>query len=63
MVSFLTLKPSLQHVKNRLERIPDQFTQLWKWRVIREGGYCNGIGEGESGSREMSKVEMAAGAI
>ncbi|KEF51993.1 uncharacterized protein A1O9_11983 [Exophiala aquamarina CBS 119918] len=51
-----------KHVKNQLERVPDQFTRLWKWRVTSEGNICNGLEEGETGPREMSKIKMAAGA-
>lgn len=49
-----------QHVKNQIERIPDQFTPLWKWRVADEGKDNNGLSEGEMGPREMSRLEMAA---
>ena len=34
---------------------------LWKWRVAKDGEANNGLSEGETGSREMSKVEMADG--
>lgn len=61
MISVYNLTISRQHVKNQLERIPDQFTRLWKWRVTGEGKVSNGLGEGETGPREMSKVKMAAG--
>lgn len=49
----------LQHVKNQVERVPDQFTPLWKWRVAEPGKSNNGLSEGERGSRVLSKVEMA----
>ncbi|KIX07702.1 uncharacterized protein Z518_02356 [Rhinocladiella mackenziei CBS 650.93] len=48
-----------KYVKNQLERVPDQFTQLWKWRAVGEGKESNGIGQGENGPREMSKFQMA----
>ncbi|KAH6974176.1 FAD dependent oxidoreductase [Ilyonectria sp. MPI-CAGE-AT-0026] len=50
-----------RHVKNQLERIPDQFTPLWKWRVVEEGKPSNGLSEGETGPRDMSKLKMANG--
>lgn len=53
------LTPSSKHVKNQLERRPDQFTSLWKWRVAELGESNNGLSEGENGPREMSRVEMA----
>jgi len=59
LFSDLTIR--LQHVRNQLERVPDQFTRLWKWRVTGEGKVCNGLEEGETGPRELSKVKMAAG--
>ncbi|KAJ0352115.1 hypothetical protein COL154_012655 [Colletotrichum chrysophilum] len=49
----------LQHVKNQLEGIPDEFTPFWEWRVAKEGHDNNGLSEGEDGPREVSKVEMA----
>ncbi|RJE25190.1 FAD dependent oxidoreductase [Aspergillus sclerotialis] len=48
-----------QHVKNQLERVPDQFTPLWKWRASVEGKSNNGLSEGEEGPREMNKIPMA----
>lgn len=42
-----------------MERVPDQFTTAWKWRVAEEGKPNNGLLEGETGPREMSRVEMA----
>ncbi|KAH8696216.1 FAD dependent oxidoreductase [Talaromyces proteolyticus] len=48
-----------KHIKNQLERVPDQFTAAWKWRVAEEGKPNNGLLEGEEGPREMSRVEMA----
>ncbi|KAI5461693.1 FAD dependent oxidoreductase [Mariannaea sp. PMI_226] len=48
-----------RHVKNQLERVPDQFATAWKWRVAEEGKPNNGLLEGETGPREMSRVEMA----
>lgn len=49
----------MQHVKNQLERVPDQFTHLWKWRAAEHDKECNGLEQGESGPREMSKIQMA----
>ncbi|KAJ5174850.1 uncharacterized protein N7482_000727 [Penicillium canariense] len=49
----------LQYVKNQLERVPDKFTPLWKWRAAEEGKKCNGLEEGEAGPREMSKLRLA----
>lgn len=49
----------MKHVKNQLERVPDQFSPLWKWRVAEPGKPNNGLSEGENGPREMSRVEMA----
>lgn len=49
-----------QHVKNQIERVPDQFTPVWKWRVAQQGKLNNGLSEGEDGPREMSKLEMAS---
>lgn len=49
----------LQYVKNQLERVPDRFTPLWKWRTVEEGKQCNGLEEGEEGPREMKKLRMA----
>ncbi|KAJ5102233.1 hypothetical protein NUU61_004455 [Penicillium alfredii] len=48
-----------RHVKNQLERVPDQFTSLWKWRVAKEGESNNGLSEGEDGPRELSRVVLA----
>ncbi|KAJ5569878.1 uncharacterized protein N7459_009308 [Penicillium hispanicum] len=48
-----------KYVKNQLERVPDRFTPLWKWRGVEEGKKCNGLEEGESGPREMSKLKLA----
>ncbi|KAJ5111990.1 hypothetical protein N7532_000035 [Penicillium argentinense] len=48
-----------KYVKNQLERVPDRFTPLWKWRSVEEGKKCNGLEEGESGPREMSKLRLA----
>ncbi|KND95189.1 L-pipecolate oxidase [Tolypocladium ophioglossoides CBS 100239] len=48
-----------KHVKNQLERVPDQFSAAWKWRAAEEGKPNNGLLEGETGPREMSRVEMA----
>ncbi|KAH7379943.1 FAD dependent oxidoreductase [Cadophora sp. MPI-SDFR-AT-0126] len=48
-----------QHVKNQLERIPDQFTNAWKWRVAEDGKDNNGLSEGEDGHRVLAKAEMA----
>jgi sarcosine oxidase/L-pipecolate oxidase len=46
-------------VKNQLEKVPDRFTPIWKWRAVEEGKYCNGLEEGETGPREMSKLKLA----
>ncbi|EOO02252.1 putative fad dependent oxidoreductase protein [Phaeoacremonium minimum UCRPA7] len=48
-----------RHVKNQLERTPDQFTSLWMWRVARNGEENNGLADGEAGPREMSRLQMA----
>ncbi|PVH84076.1 FAD/NAD(P)-binding domain-containing protein [Cadophora sp. DSE1049] len=48
-----------RHVKTQLERIPDQFTTAWNWRVAEEGKDNNGLSEGEEGHRVLAKVEMA----
>ncbi|CAG8207395.1 unnamed protein product [Penicillium salamii] len=48
-----------KYVKNQLERTPDQFTSIWKWRTAQEGESCNGLEEGEAGPREMSKLRLA----
>ena len=55
----LSILTSYQHVKNQLERVPDQFTPLWKWRSSAEGKSNNGLSEGEDGPREMHKLAMA----
>ncbi|KAM6509895.1 hypothetical protein FALCPG4_017530 [Fusarium falciforme] len=49
-----------KHVKNQVERVPDQFTPVWKWRVAQQGKPNNGLSEGEDGPREMSKLKMAS---
>ncbi|KAJ3456574.1 hypothetical protein MRS44_016597 [Fusarium solani] len=49
-----------KHVKNQIERVPDQFTPVWKWRVVQQGKPNNGLSEGEDGPREMSKLKMAS---
>ncbi|KAF3027388.1 hypothetical protein E8E15_008192 [Penicillium rubens] len=48
-----------KYVKNQLERVPDRFTPIWKWRTVEEGKQCNGLEEGEAGPREMSKLKLA----
>ncbi|OQE75587.1 hypothetical protein PENNAL_c0073G09655 [Penicillium nalgiovense] len=48
-----------KYVKNQLERVPDRFTPIWKWRTVEEGKQCNGLEEGEAGPREMSKIKLA----
>ncbi|OGE50367.1 hypothetical protein PENARI_c017G11325 [Penicillium arizonense] len=48
-----------KYVKNQLEKVPDRFTPIWKWRAVEEGKYCNGLEEGETGPREMSKLKLA----
>jgi sarcosine oxidase/L-pipecolate oxidase len=50
-----------KHVKNQLERVPDQFTNSWKWRVAEDGADANGLLQGQDGPREMSKIQMAEG--
>ncbi|KAM0415763.1 hypothetical protein ACHAPT_013268 [Fusarium lateritium] len=37
----------------------DQFSSLWKWRVVEEGKDNNGLSEGENGPREMSRLRLA----
>ncbi|TPX13733.1 uncharacterized protein E0L32_005936 [Thyridium curvatum] len=49
-----------KHVKNQVERVPDQFTPFWKWRVAKEGKPNNGLADGADGPREMSKLELAS---
>lgn len=44
---------------NQLEKIPDEFTDLWKWRSAVPGGMANGLEEGEAGPRVLSKVKLA----
>ncbi|KAK7419031.1 hypothetical protein QQX98_003533 [Neonectria punicea] len=46
-------------ILGRLERVPDQFTPIWKWRVAEEGKENNGLSEGETGPRDISKLKMA----
>ncbi|KAJ5178948.1 hypothetical protein N7492_002158 [Penicillium capsulatum] len=48
-----------KYVKNQLERVPDRFTPIWKWRGVEQGKKCNGLEEGEAGPREMSKLKLA----
>ncbi|KAM5341440.1 hypothetical protein ACJ41O_014471 [Fusarium nematophilum] len=48
-----------RHVKNQLEGVPDQFSPVWKWRVVEEGKHNNGLSEGADGPREMSRLKMA----
>lgn len=48
-----------KYVKHQLEKTPDRFTPLWKWRSVEEGKKCNGLEEGEAGPREMSRLELA----
>ncbi|OJJ31433.1 hypothetical protein ASPWEDRAFT_141671 [Aspergillus wentii DTO 134E9] len=48
-----------KYVKNQLERKPDRFTPIWKWRTVEEGKNCNGLEEGEAGPREMSRLQLA----
>ncbi|CAG8899629.1 unnamed protein product [Penicillium egyptiacum] len=48
-----------KYVKNQLERVPDRFTPIWKWRAVEEGKQCNGLEEGEAGPREMSNLKLA----
>ena len=47
-----------QHVVNALERKPDQFTELWKWRFRNPGEKANGLEEGEGG-RNLAGLEIA----
>ncbi|KAJ5155578.1 hypothetical protein N7492_008381 [Penicillium capsulatum] len=49
-----------KHVKNQIERVKDDFSPLWKWRVAEEGKENNGLSEGETGPRVLSKVKMAS---
>ncbi|KAJ5369570.1 hypothetical protein N7509_014182 [Penicillium cosmopolitanum] len=49
-----------KYVKNQLEKNPDRFTPLWKWRTVEEGKNCNGLEEGETGPRDMSKLKLAS---
>jgi sarcosine oxidase / L-pipecolate oxidase len=49
-----------RHVKNQLEGVEDQFSQLWKWRTVTEGQSSNGLEEGESGARVLAGIEMAS---
>lgn len=49
-----------RHVKNQLEGVEDQFTKVWKWRVMKEGEANNGLSEGEDGPRVLEKIEMAS---
>lgn len=51
--------PDIQHVVNALERKPDQFTELWKWRSVNPGQHANGIDEGESSGRDLASLEVA----
>ena len=50
----------MQHVKNQIERVSDEFSPLWKWRVAEGGKDNNGLSEGENGPRVMSKIKMAS---
>ncbi|KAL2114195.1 hypothetical protein VUR80DRAFT_122 [Thermomyces stellatus] len=49
-----------KYVRNQLERKPDHLTEHWKWRAVEEGKPANGLEEGESGPREMSKLDLAS---
>lgn len=49
----------LKHVKAQIELVADNFTPLWKWRIVGEGKASNGLEEGETGPREMSKLDLA----
>ncbi|OCF39391.1 hypothetical protein I317_06819 [Kwoniella heveanensis CBS 569] len=48
-----------QHVVNALERKPDQFTELWKWRAAQPGAHANGLEEGEQSGRDLAGLEIA----
>ncbi|KAL0943099.1 sarcosine oxidase [Colletotrichum truncatum] len=48
-----------KYVKKQLERTPNVFTPIWKWRTAEKGKAANGIEEGENGPREMSKLKFA----
>ncbi|ETS84237.1 hypothetical protein PFICI_02262 [Pestalotiopsis fici W106-1] len=48
-----------RHVKNQIERKVDQFTPLWKWRVVLDGQDNNGLSDGETSIRNMVGIEMA----
>lgn len=52
-----------KHVKNALERRPDQFSPLWKWRATkREGAAAGGVhavDEAEKAELDLAKLIMA----
>ncbi|WRT66060.1 uncharacterized protein IL334_003012 [Kwoniella shivajii] len=48
-----------KHVVNALERKPDQFTQLWKWRSSEPGTPANGLEEGEQSGRNLADLQLA----
>ena len=48
-----------QHVVNALERRPDQFTRIWKWRSPQADAHANGLEEGEMSGRNLATLEIA----
>lgn len=48
-----------KHVKNQLEGVPDQFTEMWKFRTAAPGAHANGLEEGEMSGRNLASLEMA----
>ena len=48
-----------QHVKNQLEGVKDQFTEMWKFRTAAPGAHANGLEEGEMSGRNLATLEMA----
>lgn len=49
-----------KYVRKQLERTPNTFTDIWKWRAVEDGKAANGLEEGEAGPREMSKLKLAS---
>ncbi|ELR09063.1 hypothetical protein VC83_09630 [Pseudogymnoascus destructans] len=48
-----------RHVKAQIERTPDNFTSLWKWRVVEEGKLNHRLEQGDMGPTELSSLKMA----
>lgn len=48
-----------KHVVNALEKRPDQFTPIWKWRSPQPGAHINGLEEGEMSGRNLAALEIA----